>query len=63
MANKKPLPTELEALFRAKQKRRKELANLPFEEKISILLELQNISHDLRSAKSRDKHLIWDISA
>jgi len=62
MTNKKTLSKELEAIFRAKQKRRKELAGLPFKKKIEILLELQRISHDLRGNRKSDKYRVWEIS-
>lgn len=38
----------VEDLFRAKEARRKRLANLPFEEKIKIVKELQEVSRTLK---------------
>lgn len=37
-----------EGLFRAKEERRKRLANLPFEEKIAIVKKLQALSRTLK---------------
>ena len=37
-----------EDLFRAKEERRKRLANLPFEEKIAIVKKLQDLSRSLK---------------
>ena len=39
-----------ERIFRAKEERRRELARLPFEEKFRILLELQRIAYEFRTA-------------
>lgn len=41
-------------LFRAKEERRKRLANLPFEEKIEIVKKLQVVSRSLKPL--RDAH-------
>ena len=38
----------VEDLFRAKDERRKRLANLPFEEKIQIVKKLQKVSRTLK---------------
>ncbi len=38
----------VEDLFRAKEERRKRLANLPFEEKIAIVKKLQALSRTLK---------------
>lgn len=62
MANKNYVRSEAEILFRAKQQRRQELASLPFEEKIRILLELQKISRDVQNSKGKEEPHVWDIS-
>ena len=58
----------VEDLFRAKEERRKRLANLPFEEKIAIVKKLQAVSRALKPVRGvnnpnaqaigRDSH--WD---
>jgi hypothetical protein len=48
----------LEELFESKKKARKELAKLPFEEKIKILVELQKIAY---SWGNRKDVIIWKI--
>jgi hypothetical protein len=48
----------LEELFDGKKKARKELAKLPFEEKIKILVELQKIAY---SWGNRKDVIIWKI--
>jgi hypothetical protein len=41
------LPREIVQLFRAKQARRRELARLPFEEKMRIVFQLQRTADDI----------------
>ncbi len=48
----------LEELFEGKKKARKELAKLPFEEKIKILVELQKIAYSWGNKKDV---IIWKI--
>ena len=45
----------VEDLFRAKEARRKRLANLPFEEKIAIVKELQEVSRALKPMRAANK--------
>lgn len=45
----------VEDLFRAKEARRKRLANLPFEEKIAIVKELQEVSRALKPMREANK--------
>jgi hypothetical protein len=52
---------QIEAIFRAKQNRRQELAKLPFDKKIKILVELQKTAYNLSNLKNRNKRRIWDI--
>jgi len=48
----------LEELFDGKKKARKELAKLPFEEKIKILVELQKIAYSWGNKKDV---IIWKV--
>jgi hypothetical protein len=61
MENKLLRQRETEKLFRAKQRRRQELAKLPFERKIRILIELQKIADDIRTTLRGTKRRSWDI--
>lgn len=47
-----------EAAFKKKQKRRAELARLPFEKKIEIVVELQKAAVGIRKTSA---HRIWPI--
>jgi hypothetical protein len=44
-----------EDLFRAKEERRKRLANLPFEEKIAIVKKLNDLSLALKPAREANR--------
>ncbi len=44
-------PPEMQAALAAKQKRRRELAALPYEEKLRILLRLQRLSDAIRQTR------------
>jgi len=50
-----------EALFRAKQRRRRELAKLPLERKIRILVNLQKMANEIRATVGGIKRRSWDI--
>jgi hypothetical protein len=52
---------EVQALFRAKQRRRRELARLPIEEKIRMLVEMQKVANDIRAATGRPNRRVWRI--
>ena len=45
------LPKEIVQLFRAKQARRRELARLPFEEKMRIVFQLQRTADEIRAMR------------
>ena len=45
----------VEDLFRAKEERRKRLANLPFEEKIEIVKKLQDLSRSLAPVREANR--------
>jgi len=49
-------------LFHAKQARRRALASLSFPEKISILLRLQEIAAEVRTAAGRAGPSPWKLS-
>jgi hypothetical protein len=53
---------QIEALFRAKQNRRRELAKLPFEKKIKIPVELQQVA-SISNKRRRHKFPIWNIAS
>lgn len=53
--NTDPTQTIREELFRAKEHRRKRLANLPFEEKIAIVKKLNDLSHALAPAREANR--------
>jgi len=59
--NERLIREEAEKLFRAKQRRRRELAGLPFEEKIRILIDLQKMASDIRATVGGIKRRPWDI--
>ena len=61
MENKRRIQKGAEALFRAKQKRRQELAKLPFERKIRILADLQKMANEIRATVGGIKRRSWDI--
>jgi hypothetical protein len=46
-------------MSRAKIERRQQLAKLPFEEKIPILLHLQRIAVGISRAGGRKRHQVW----
>ena len=50
-----------ERLFRAKARRRRQLAALPIEEKIRILIEMQRLSNDIRRKTGRKPLPEWEI--
>lgn len=51
----------IEKIFRAKKKRRIELAKLPFEKKIDILIELQKMASGVPSIRRKHKLGPWKI--
>lgn len=50
-----PNNIKVDDIFRAKERRRKELTKLPFEKKIEIVERLNNAVTKIRQAKSRTK--------
>ena len=61
MKNKVFSKKEIEDLFRAKDSFHKELAKIPFDEKIRILIHLQKIANSMPTS-SKKKRRIWKIS-
>ena len=52
---------EVEALFLAKEKRRRTLARLPIDEKIRVLVELQKMADGIRAAVGRSGPPVWHL--
>jgi hypothetical protein len=57
MSTKKfdPYNFRIEELFEAKERRRKELARLPFEKKIEIVERLQTVVREIQKQQSKDE--------
>ncbi len=62
MINEIAPPENIEALFKTKLERRKSLAQLPFEEKIRILVELQKMAQGFQASPKNTHRVVWDIS-
>ena len=60
MRNKILYKKEIEDLFRAKDSFHKELAKIPFDEKIKMLVRLQKVANSIPTS-SRKKRRIWKI--
>jgi hypothetical protein len=56
-----PVAELCERLFRAKEERRRHLAQLPFEEKVRILVELQKMAYETRTAAGLPCPKPWDL--
>ncbi len=61
MKNKVLYKKEIEDLFKAKDSFHKELAEIPFDEKIKTLIHLQKIANSIPTS-SKKKRRIWEIS-
>ena len=62
MKNKRTLSIhKIEDLFEAKERFHKELAKISFEEKIDILIRLQEIANNIRGDSDK-KEMTWKIS-
>jgi hypothetical protein len=59
MKNKGKAWEGIEKMSLAKMERRRQLARLPFEEKICILLRLQSIARGVSMASGRKCHGVW----
>ena len=51
----------LERIFRAKRLRRKELSELPFKQKIEILVQLQTMAKGIKKHGSEKQSHVWII--
>lgn len=60
MENKNKVNSKIEDFFKAKKKIHNNLAKLSFEEKIEILVRLQEIATNIRQTSER-KHRVWKI--
>ena len=54
-------PQVLENLYRAKEQRRKELARLPFHEKIEILVAIQKRADGILRSRGKDGRIVWKL--
>ena len=62
MGDKEALRRKMEDIFREKRLFHKERARLPFEEKIKILVQLQQLANDIpRNSKSKELRRVWKI--
>ncbi len=50
-----------DAMFRAKAERRRQLAELPFDEKVEIVVKLQQIAYELTAASGRPARKPWAV--
>ncbi len=62
MKNKEKVWRGIEKMALTKMKRRKQLAKLSFETKISILTRLQRVASEISKASGRKCHQVWPIS-
>ena len=60
--DKRSLDSVMRHLVHAKQARRRELARLPFEQKIRIVVELQKIAHEIGTQSGRNAPSVWRIA-
>ena len=61
MKDKHKIKSKIQDLFKAKELYHKELAKLPFEEKIQIVVRLQEIVNDIMYYTGRNKGKVWRI--
>jgi hypothetical protein len=62
VGDKEALRRKMEDIFREKRLFHKERARLPFEEKIKILVQLQQLANDIpRNSKSKEFRRVWEI--
>ncbi len=62
MPAKTLIPREVRKLFLAKRKRREELAHLPIEQKIQILIRLQKMASGIRPHLRKSWQRPWSFS-
>jgi hypothetical protein len=51
-----------EEIFRRKQSGRREAAQLPIEEKLRILIEMQKRANEVRRATGRPEMFVWQLN-
>jgi hypothetical protein len=51
-----------EEIFRRKRKARREAAQLPIEEKLRILVEMQKRANEVRRATGRPEMFVWELN-
>jgi hypothetical protein len=56
-----PRAVSKEELFRAKESRRRDLAALPIEEKIKILIKIQHLASSVARQTGRKYRKPWDV--
>ncbi len=61
MKGKQKVPRKTQELFEGKERYHKDLARLPFEEKIEILVKLQKMANELRNLKGQKERRVWKI--
>ena len=61
MKNKEKVWEGVKEMSRTKMERRRQLAKLPFEEKIPILLRLQSIAVEISRAGGRKRYQVWKL--
>ena len=52
---------KIERIIRAKTLRRKELAKLPFEKKIEVLVRLQKMAKGIKRKGRKEEKIVWRI--
>lgn len=52
---------KIERIIRAKTLRGKELAKLPFEKKIEVLVRLQKMAQGIKGKGRKEKKIVWRI--
>jgi hypothetical protein len=56
-------PQVLERIYRAKEARRRELARLPFHEKIEILVAMQKRADGILRSRGQAGRIIWKLAS
>ena len=51
----------IETIFKNKELYHKKMADLPFEEKIKIVVKLQKLANEIKSIKGERKRRVWSI--
>jgi hypothetical protein len=59
---KTPIQQIAEEIFRRKQASRRQAAQLPIEEKLQILVRLQERANEIRRATGRPEMFVWRLN-